>query len=205
MSHRYIAFDVDGTLLDTLPAALQTFQQALAEFTGHTYSIAQLYPTMGRSNEDALALLGLDYSQALVDHWLELQKTAGGVRLFPGILETLAQLKGQGRTLGIVTSRCREEYEMDRNLFDKIEHFFDHIVLYEMTKEHKPSPQPLQKFIELSGAAPSETLYVGDTRWDMQCAGAAGAKAGLALWGALDKTVPAAYRLVSPGAILDMV
>lgn len=204
MGYRYIAFDVDGTLLDTLPVALQTLRQTLLEFTGRDFPIEQLHPTMGRSNEDALALLGLDYSQALVDHWLELQKAAGGVRLFPGVPETLAQLKRQGCTLGIVTSRCRGEYEMDRSLFDKIERFLDHIVLYEMTKEHKPAPQPLQKFMELSGAAPEQTLYVGDAVWDMQCAAAAGARGVLALWGALDQETPADYRLKTPAGLLKM-
>ena len=53
MGCQYIAFDVDGTLLDTLPMALWTFQQTLLEFTGRSFSIKQLYPTMGRSNEDA--------------------------------------------------------------------------------------------------------------------------------------------------------
>lgn len=72
---------------------------------------------------------------------------------------------------------------MDCGLLNYIERFFDHMVLYEITREHKPSPQPLQKFLELSGAAPEETLYVGDAAWDMQCAAAAGAKGALALWG----------------------
>lgn len=206
MNYRYIAFDVDGTLLDTLPAALETLQQTLLEFTGQTYPIEQLHPTMGRSNEDAMALLGLDYSDALIARWLELQKAAGsGVKLFPGIPEALAELKRRGCVLGIVTSRSREEYEMDRSLFDQIEEFLDHIVLCEMTLEHKPSPQPLQKFMELSGAVPAETLYVGDALWDMQCAASAGAKGVLALWGALDETVHADYRLKVPESLLKIV
>lgn len=202
MSYRYIAFDVDGTLLDTLPVSLQTLRQTLLEFTGRDFPIQRLHSTMGRSNEDALALLDLDYSQALIDRWLELQRAAGNVQMFPGIPETLAQLKHRGCILGIVTSRNRKEYEMDRRLLDQIEGMMDHVVLYEMTREHKPSPQPLQKFMELSGAAPEETLYVGDAAWDMRCAAAAGAKGALALWGALDGTVPADLYLAAPEGLL---
>ena len=205
MGCQYIAFDVDGTLLDTLPMALRTFQQTLLEFTGRSFSIKQLYPTMGRSNEDALTLLGLEYSQTLIDRWLDLQKSAGGIHLFPGISETLAQLKRQGCVLGVVTSRNREEYEMDRNLFSKIDGFFEHIVLSEMTREHKPSPQPLQKFMQLSGAVPEQTLYVGDAAWDMQCAAAAGAKGALALWGALDQDIHADHYLKVPKELLKMI
>ena len=205
MNYRYIAFDVDGTLLDTLTAALVTLQRTLKEFTGRSYPMEQLGRTMGRSNEDALALLGLDYSQELVDRWLELQGAeSGSVHIFPQMPEVLAELKRQGCILGIVTSRRREEYEMDRREFDKIEKYFDVIVLYEMTQEHKPSPQPLLKFMELSGAVPSQTLYVGDTLWDMQCAASAGAKGALALWGALEDAVPADHRLKEPMSILGI-
>ena len=56
MNYRYIAFDVDGTLLDTLTAALMSLQRTLEEFTGRIYPMEQLSRTMGRSNEDALAL-----------------------------------------------------------------------------------------------------------------------------------------------------
>ena len=35
--------------------------------------------------------------------------------------------------------------------------------------------------------APSETLYIGDTRHDIQCAHRAGTYGGAALWGSVDR------------------
>lgn len=206
MKYPYIAFDVDGTLIDALPVAVQTMQQALFEYTGTIYPEEQLALTMGLTNEGAFALLGLEYSDACVQRWAGLQLAANDqITLFDGIVEVLRELKKRGYVLGIVTSRSKEEYEADRGLFDQIERYFDHIVLSEMTGKHKPDPEPLLKFMELSGAAPEQTLYIGDSGFDMRCAASAGAAGALALWGAINQDLQANYRLDTPSSILKIV
>lgn len=203
MKYPYIAFDVDGTLIDALPVAVQTMRQALFEHTGHLYPPERLALTMGLTNEDAFSFLGLEYSDACVRRWTELQLAANDqITLFDGVVEILEALKCADCVLGIVTSRNRAEYEADRRLFDQIEGFFDHIVLSEMTKRHKPSPEPLLKFMELCGAPAEQTLYIGDAACDMQCAASAGVKGALALWGAVDQNAASDYCLASPQAIL---
>lgn len=206
MKYPYIAFDVDGTLIDALAVAVQTMQQAFFEYTGVTYPEEQLARTMGLTNEGAFSLLGLEYSEGCVQRWIELQRAANDqITLFTGIAETLEKLKKQDYILGIVTSRNKEEYEADRRLFDRIEQYFDHIVLSEMTEKHKPDPEPLLKFMELSGASPEQTVYIGDSSFDMRCAASAGAAGALALWGALDRNVQADYRLDTPSSIFEIV
>jgi len=206
MNFKYIAFDVDGTLINALPVALQTLQDVLLERTGRKYPMELLRKTMGLITEDMFPILSLDYSEELIEEWTLRQLQASDqITLFPGIPETLSALKVCGCVLGIVTSRNREEYEADQRLFDQIECYFDCAILAEMTREHKPEPEPLFKFMELSGADPERTLYVGDTEWDMRCASAAGVKGGLALWGALDKTVQAPYIFNEPKDILGFV
>lgn len=206
MKYPYIAFDVDGTLIDALPVAIHTMQQALFEYTGVTYPKERLARTMGLTNENAFAFLGLEYSDACVRRWSELQLAAGEqITLFHGIAEVLRELKQRKYVLGIVTSRNKEEYEADRKLFDQIEPYFDHIVLCEMTKKHKPAPDPLIKFMELSGAVPAQTLYVGDSAFDMRCAASAEAAGALAAWGAVNKDIPADYQLDAPVSLLKIV
>ena len=203
MRFRYIAFDVDGTLINALPVAVGTLRDLLLERTGRAYPEEQLYKVMGLTNEDTFRFLELDYSDAFIEQWTRKQaERASQITLFDGVRETLDALKRRGHILGIVTSRSRDEYEADRRLLDNIEPFIDHIILSEMTQEHKPSPQPLLKFMELCGAPPEETLYVGDTAWDMECAASAGATGCVALWGALDKNIRAHYRVSSPKELL---
>lgn len=206
MRFKYIAFDVDGTLVDALTVAVRTLGEVLQESTGMTFSDDQLYKIMGLTNEDAFRSLGIDVSDDLIERWVQRQaECSSQITLFDGVKETLNELKRRGHVLGIVTSRSRGEYEADRRLFDDIEPFIDHIVLAEMTREHKPSPQPLLKFIELCGARPEETLYVGDTVWDMDCAASAGASGCAALWGALDKEIKAPFCASSPKELLYAV
>jgi len=206
MNCKYIAFDVDGTLIDALPAALRTLQDVLYERTGRKYPMELLRKTMGLITEDMFPILSLEYSEELIEEWTLRQLQASDrITIFPGVPETLSALKARGCVLGIVTSRNREEYEADRKLFDQIEAYFDCVVLAEMTREHKPEPEPLYKFMELCGASPEQALYVGDTEWDMRCASAAGLKGGLALWGALNKDVQAPYIFNEPKDILDLV
>lgn len=205
MRYKYIAFDVDGTLVNALPVAVGTLRDLLLQWTGKTYPEELLHRAMGLTNVDAFALLGLDYSDEFIERWAQMQaEESGKITLFRGVKETLGRLKARGHILGVVTSRSRQEYEADRRLFDKIEPFIDCVVWAEITKEHKPSPQPLLKFMEICGAVPEETLYVGDTMWDMQCAASSGATGCAALWGAMDKNIDAPFRISAPEELIGI-
>lgn len=201
--YRYIAFDMDGTLVDTLPGVLKVMQQALLETTGKLYALEELHFAMGISNEDAVKALGLSSGEAFLKRQTELLLEHGAeVHLFEDIPKVLAELKRRGYTLGVVTSRERKEYEPLYTVLSHIQGYFDVVVISEMTEKHKPYPEPLLKFMELCNAKPEETLFVGDAYCDMECASAAGVDGGLALWGALDTKVKADFRLNRPTDIL---
>lgn len=68
------------------------------------------------------------------------------------------------------------------------------------------SPEPLLKFIELSEVDKSETIYIGDTKYDLDCALGAGIDFALALWGAKSSIgIDANYILENPKQILELV
>ena len=69
--------------------------------------------------------------------------------------------------------------------------------------QEKPEPGPLLKYMERTGAKPSEVLYVGDTVYDMQCARGAGVDFALARWGNPDGRVDADYDEPTPMALLE--
>ena len=66
------------------------------------------------------------------------------------------------------------------------------------TKEHKPSAQPLLKYMELSGARKEETVYIGDSASDMACALNAGVDCVHAVWGEPETEADATYRAGKP-------
>lgn len=107
--------------------------------------------------------------------------------------------------LGIVTSRNRKELELDPVLFGII-NYLQIVVCADDTINHKPHPEPIQKFIEISNAAPEKTIYIGDTCYDMNCAQAAGVSFALALWGAKNpQDINAAIKLMYPNEILNII
>ena len=79
----------------------------------------------------------------------------------------------------------------------------DCIICADDTAEHKPKPGPLLKYMEYTGARPSEVLYVGDTVYDMQCARGAGVDFALARWGNPDGRMDADYDEPTPLALLE--
>ena len=97
------------------------------------------------------------------------EKNIDMIRIFDGIEELLEKLEKKGSTLGVVTSRTREELELVLDQLP-IRKYFSICICADDTKEHKPSAQPLLKYMELSGARKEETVYIGDSASDMACA-----------------------------------
>ena len=75
------------------------------------------------------------------------------------------------------------------------------------TERRKPFPEPLLKYLELSGAKSTEVLYIGDSEHDMACAKAAGVDCGLAMWGRsyAKKNPSADFYFVSPEEITNLI
>ena len=107
--------------------------------------------------------------------------------------------------MGIVTSRSRAEYEEDFTRLG-LYGYFDTVVCEEDTVNHKPEAEPLDFYMRKTGARPEEVLYIGDSIYDMECACAAKAACGLALWGAGGvKHIHADYYFPDPASVLSVL
>jgi pyrophosphatase PpaX len=98
--------------------------------------------------------------------------------------DVLVRLKDEGRRLGIVTAKRRATVEL---AFARVPlgHLFDVVVGGDDTTRHKPDPEPIHKALELMGARPEETAYVGDSPFDIGAAKAAGVHAVGVTWGGI--------------------
>mgnify|MGYP000899708357 FL=1 len=119
-------------------------------------------------------------------------------QFYAGIEHTLRQLKALGLTTGIVTSKTDIEFRNDLIPFGLMA-YFDRYVSPSDTQRHKPFPDPLLKFLEISGLKADHTIYIGDTIYDQQAASEAGIPLGLALWGTkCPETIDADFKLKIP-------
>jgi phosphoglycolate phosphatase len=183
-------FDCDGTLVDSGA----TIHRALAE-TFELHRMALPPPRECRK------VIGLSLTQAMgalvpgaseIDH-LRLAETYKGCfhrarqegrveePLFDGIVELLDLLEAEGWLLAVATGKsdrglrlCLESHGLNARF-----------ISLQTADRHpsKPSPQMALAAMADAGAAPGETIVVGDTSFDMARAVAAGATAIGAGWG----------------------
>lgn len=181
MKFKHVIFDLDGTLIDTEEAVLKTWQFTLKEYYSE-FSIEELRVVLGITTQKALKMLGVLADSRFEEKWMaNYGKFAGKADFFDGTKEMLQSLKEQGHLLGVVTSRCQDEYDRYFHAFH-LEKIFDRIVLADDTEKHKPDPQPLYKYMELEKAEVSSCIYVGDMLTDIDCANRAGMASGLVTW-----------------------
>ncbi|ACA40080.1 HAD family hydrolase [Lysinibacillus sphaericus CBAM5] len=202
-----IIFDVDGTMLDTEKAILQSLQRTLREETQKEYACEELRFALGIPGKDTLQRLNVEDIEAVHQKWsAAVLDFSHEVSVFPNLEAVIQSLASKPLELGIVTSKTRQEVIDEFDPFGLSE-YFTQIISASDTEQHKPHPEPLLKCLELLQIAPENAIYIGDSIYDLQCAKDAGAKFALALWGA--KTTEgyeeADYVLQEPSDILTLI
>lgn len=172
MRYKHIVFDIDGTLIDTEYAVLHSLKDTLIAVTGINREINELTFALGIPGKNALKKLNVpERSISLIlGHWEKcMSNYSNTICVFQGISELLDALVQYGCELGIVTSKTREEFKQDFEPFD-ISKYFTTIICADDTVEHKPDPDPLFKYMEVSNANNNELIYIGDSVYDWECA-----------------------------------
>lgn len=198
--YKHIVFDVDGTLIDTRDCILYSLQEMLMTVKGERHEIEDLKFVLANTSVKNMYLLGVEEEKipGAVEMWVaNEEKNIDMIRIFDGIEQVLAKLEEEGCAFGIVTSRTHEELEL---VLDRlpIRKYFSVCICADDTKEHKPSAEPLLKYMELSGARKEETVYIGDSASDMACALNAGVDCVHAVWGEPETEADATYRAGKP-------
>lgn len=205
MGYAHVIFDIDGTMLDTETADMLATQETLFQLTGEKKNIDEFRFTFGIPNSVAFPRLGVDDVEKASLVWAEnYGKYQSSLRLFDGIEELLGELRKEGCTLGIVTSKSRREYKADFATFG-LDGYFNTIICVDDSTRPKPHPDPVLEYLKRTKASRAETIYIGDTSYDAQCAYAAGIDFGLATWGAHDwNEIKADYYLRTPAEVLEL-
>jgi pyrophosphatase PpaX len=184
--YRTVLFDLDGTLIDSGGMILASFRHATRTVLAREIPDEELVAAVGGSTmRDQMHTFDPEHVDELVDayraHNLPLHDE---LEVFPGIAELLDELRGEGRTLGIVTSKHRPSVDRALGLVG-LEDVFATIVAAGDTDAHKPDPEPVLTALARLGSSPEEAAFVGDSPFDMGAGSAAGVFTIGVSWGGL--------------------
>ncbi len=203
MKYNTLIFDLDGTLIDSDYYNMNSLKNAINRVEGRNLSLEDVKKVSGAPAKATLEILGVTKREEVLEAWdNEFFRSKGRADYFPGLEAVLDALKNAGVYIGIVTSRERHEYD----------EFFAHLGLYERfmtvvfasdTDNHKPHPEPILKFLSLSGRNKEGAIYIGDTKFDRDAAANAGIDFALAGWSLHD--VPCGRVLENPEALLEII
>ena len=181
-----VLLDYDGTLMDTNDLIRHSWEELFQKVAGRTPTKEEIYSTYGEmleltirrffggTDEDVRRYIKM-YRDYHADHYEE------DIHLFPGIADMLRQLKKQGFTVCLVTSRMGESTFSGLKQFGIYE-YFDEFVTAEDTNAHKPDPAPVLTALKKTGKMPEQAVMLGDTWFDMECARRAGVCPVLVGW-----------------------
>ncbi|MDQ0512421.1 HAD family hydrolase [Ancylobacter amanitiformis] len=196
---RAILFDKDGTLVDfdltwgpAAGAVLERLAGADSRARDALYAAAHYLPDARRFRQSSPLIAGSSrqYGPALAevlgrpadaDFFREIDElfTEEGRRFLTPIgrpAEPLARLHRLGLPLGIATNDAEANARVQAGLLGLTD-MMSAIYGYDSGHGSKPGPGMVQAFSRLTGLPPGDIALVGDTRHDMECAHAAGARA----------------------------
>lgn len=210
---RALVFDLDGTLLDTLPhlTALTNFVLAQQHFSQHTQEEVLSY--IGEGGQKLLMRAApentpQDVIDAMFQQWKEKFYTHGIdlVAPFEGINDMLATLKTRA-LLGVLSNK------FDAGCIASVQRHFPNTFCWVHGERagipRKPQPGGLQNCLDELQLHPDEAIYVGDSVTDIDAARSAGMRAIGVSWGYQDSRAllehGASYLAKSPCDLLTYV
>lgn len=170
---KYILFDWDGCLADTLPIWYQGMKRGLIDcgINASDREIKKGFQTwdffieMGISDLNLFTGLVYEYVMGCLDD----------VRFNDGVIEFLEYVKSRDVKTAIVTSTERSNLLPVLSRLDAVK-YFDCIIARLDVKNLKPHPEPVYMAIDKLGGNRESTIMVGDSLNDIQSGKNAGVK-----------------------------
>lgn len=206
-----ILFDLDGTILYTLPDIAASLNHALTLYDRPVQPIEAVRSFIGNGTrrlvaralpkgeeDEVFSAVCEEHARYYAAHWQD------ETRPYPGIEALFAELKRRGIALGVVTNKTHSDAcAMIRSLFGTT---VDITIGKKDGCRPKPAPDAVDAAIKELHTARERTLYVGDSEVDFQTAQNAGMDCVLVSWGYRDRDIleklPAPALIDAPEELL---
>ena len=205
-----IVFDLDGTLIDTIPLIVASHRHALREVLDRELPDEVLRAGIGRPLLEQMEAFDRERATELYASFRAFNhaSTAAMMGSFAGLDEVLVELSSAGVPLAVATSKGRDAVDLAFRV-RPLPVTLDALVTIDDTDRHKPDPAPIELAIALLGASAAGAAYVGDAVVDIEAAIAAGVAPIGVSWGVADASSLRAAGAVAvasrPADLLDLL
>lgn len=218
MKFEWIAFDLDGTLIDTYEIDRQALIHSFKKIIGDDPNLTHFESILGRPFDERIAAILLqtrpdfEFQKEMQSTILERIRVAfkefhdnnieSLVKPYDGVLSLISNLRSKGINLGIISSKRRGMGERELYSLGLLDFFTIRIFLQDVS-EPKPSSDPVQRMMKIAGydfrkfEDRTKFALVGDSIDDIQCAQKAGIYAIYAAWGS--RSVKENQKIISQG------
>lgn len=199
---RAVIFDIDGTLVDSVPLHARAWQEALQHF-GFDVTSEQCWEQIGKGGDQLLPALippeiaersGKEISDWRSKHFKK--NYLPQVTAFPQVRELFERLKADGKRIALASSAKGDELEAYLTITG-VGDLIEAATSSDDADKSKPHPDIFLAALDrLGNPPPAEVVVVGDTPYDAEAAG----KAGLRAVGVLGGGWPA-EKLTAAGCV----
>ena len=175
---KIILFDLDGTLIDSTEAILESFGVAFKTFGTTVPTDDAIKAEIGHPLDMMFATLGVeevkiwDHVAAYKAHYREISRAK--TFLLPNAKEAVLHAK-EFATLGVVTTKTAK-YSIELLEHMGLMHYFDVLIGREDVVNPKPHPEPIEKALSKLAYDTNNIWMIGDTCMDMLAARSANVK-----------------------------
>lgn len=174
-----IVFDLDGTLVDSVPDLAAAANAMLTEAGYATLDLPTVMSFVGHGIPNLVRRIitelaippgrEAELQARMLAHYLA--HPADRTRPYPGVVASLNALRDAGFALGVCTNKMREPAMAILQALE-LDHLFDVVIGGDSLPQRKPDPAPLHAAF---AAIPAPALlYVGDSEVDAETAVASG-------------------------------
>ena len=204
---RAVLFDLDGTLIDSVPDIAAAMNEVLALDGLPPLSEPEIRGMVGNGLpvllQRVLAARGLTLESAAFAEKLAeaaeiyVRHLTGGTTVMAGAREVLDALAGSGTLLAVVTNKLQAATLTVLEHFELLDYFG--VVVGDAGLAPKPDPAMLLHAASELGQRPEDVVMVGDSRADVE----AGRRAGMAVIGVRGGYTDVAMDALAPDRVID--
>jgi phosphoglycolate phosphatase/pyrophosphatase PpaX len=176
---KYVLFDFDGTLADTLPLIFKAMIHVFKNYDNKELSNEHIVSMFGPTEEKIIRkhLVNAAQMEPAVAAFYQMyeQEHESLVSKSNEIEQMLNRLKDLGFKLGVYTGKGRKSLDISLKLLG-LESMFDVTISGDEVKNPKPDPEGVNKALHSLGATAVESIFIGDSDADIQAGQTAGVR-----------------------------